>query len=345
MKISFALCLFTLLLGSDILSAQTKVRIRVLDENDQPLKFIRLTLSGTSLPIETQSNGEYTLEFPPGKAELVFYPPNGYERISPPNGSLLLPEDKSRTIEIWLARKNGDNRELESFARVLSKKEEEKARLKVENEALKARLDQLQSGQQNTATLRDSIAAIVQQNTSNTAALSREIADLQEMVGLKQQLFYKKIAGELIVYADRLKDLRDALPRVRDAFIDQRSMTRFDKIIGGYNIARDSVLQNHSGNVEIVRALWGAPASEKLAAVYEEFLTAVHQQTVLPLNTTLLDQFRAVRAEEIRPAKARKKAETAAKASFEKLNTLIPTLETNIKASLAVLEAALHQNH
>ena len=138
--IRFFLCLFTLNLCCGIISAQNKVRIRVLDENDQPLKFIRLTLSGPNLPIETQSNGEYTLEFPPGKAEVVFYPPSGYERISPPNGSLILPEDKSRTIDIWLARKGADNREVETFARVLSKKEEEKARLKIENEHLKARL-------------------------------------------------------------------------------------------------------------------------------------------------------------------------------------------------------------
>lgn len=48
-------------------------------------------------------------------------------------------------------------------------------------------------------------------------------------MGLKQQLFYKKIAGELIVYADRLKDLRDALPRLSDAFIDNRAMDRLTK--------------------------------------------------------------------------------------------------------------------
>ncbi len=337
--------LLTLLLWCHILSAQTKVRIRVLDENDQPLKFVRLTLSGANLPIETQSNGEYTLEFPPGKAEIIFYPPADFERVSPPNGALLLPEDKSRTIDIWLARKSSGNHALESYKRVLSKKEAEKTRLKLENETLKARLGQIESDQQSTRALRDSIETIVRQNTGNTAALTREIADLQEAVGLKQQLFYKKIAGELVVYADRLKDLRDVLPRVRDAFLDQRSMARFDHTIGAYNVARDSLLQNHLGYVEIVRALWGVPASEALADVYDQALIAVHQQTVLPLNTTLLDQFRAVRAEEVRPAKARKKAEEAANAAFEKLNSSIPALETNIRAVCSRLEAVLHQNH
>ncbi|MBC7776250.1 MAG: carboxypeptidase regulatory-like domain-containing protein [Phycisphaerae bacterium] len=339
------LLLFTLTSCTGILSAQTKVRIRVLDENDQPLKFVRLTLSGTSLPIETQSNGEYNLEFPPGKVEIVFYPPAGYERISPPNGALVMPEDKSRTIDIWLARKGVDNRELETFARVLSKKEEEKARLKIENEKIKARLAKLESEQGNTRALRDSIETIVRKNTGNEAALAREIGDLKEAVGLKQQLFYKKISGELIVYTDRLKDLRDALPRVRDAFIDNRSMARFDKIIAAYNIARDSLLQNHRGHSEIVRALWGAPAADALTKVYEQTLTAVHQQTVLPLNTSLLDQFRAVRAEEVRPVKARKKAEKSANQTFEKLNILIPSLESNIRVVLSQLEAALHQNH
>ncbi len=341
MKIKLLL-LFTLLLGSDILSAQARVRIRVLDENDMPLKFIRLTLSGASLPIETQSNGEYTLEFPPGKAEIVFYPPSGYERISPPNGALLLPEDKSRTLDIWLARKGADNREVETFARVLGKKEEEKARLKIENEELKTRLAKLETEQKATATLRDSIANAVKNNASNEAALSREIADLKEVVSLKRQLYYQKISGELVVYNDRLKDLRDALPRVRDAFIDNRSMSRIDKTIAAYNTARDSVLQNHRGHTEIVRALWGAAAAEALAKVYEQALTTVHQQTVLPLNTNLLDQFRAVRAEEIRPAKARKKVEKTAQETLEKLNTQIPSLESNMKAVLSVLESSLH---
>lgn len=345
MKMRLMLLLFTFMLWQDNLPAQSKIRIRVLDENGYPLKFIRLTLSGTALPIETQSNGEYTIEFPPGQKELVFYPPPNFERISPPNGALLLPEDKSRTIEIWLARKNGDNRELESFTRVLAKKEEEKARLKMENEAFKTRLEQLESSREISTTLHDSIENLVRKNARIETELSREIADLQETVGLKQQLFYKKIAGELVVYADRLKDLRDALPRVSDAFIDTRSMARFDKLIGAYNEARDSLLKNHLGQVEIVRALWGAATSEVLADVYEQALITVHQQTVLPLNTTLLDQFRAVRAEEIRPAKARKAAETAADLASEKLNTAIPNLETNIRVALAQLEAALHHSN
>ncbi|MEQ1745070.1 MAG: hypothetical protein ABMA02_06580 [Saprospiraceae bacterium] len=341
----FFLLLFAIIIGCSGLSAQTKVRIRVLDENDQPLKYVRLTLSGASLPIETQSNGEYTLEFPPGKAEIIFYPPADFERVSPPNGTLLLPEDKSRTIDIWLARKSGGNRAMESFKRVLSKKEAEKTRLKIENETLKARLVQIESGQQNTVALRDSIEALVRQNAGNATALTHEIADLQEAVELKQQLFYKNISGELVVYVDRLKDLRDVLPRVRDAFIDQRAMARFDKTIGAYNTARDSLLQNHRGHAEIVRALWGEALADALAAVYEQALTRVHQETVLPLNTSLLDQFRAVRAEEIRPAKARKKAEEAANAALKKLNPAIPDLETNIRAALANMEAALHQKH
>ena len=340
---------FLLNIGFGGVAAQTKVRIRVLDENDQPLKFIRLTLSGTNLPIETQSNGEYTLEFPPDKTELVFYPPDKFERISPPNGTILLPEDKTRTIEIWLARKNGDNRELETFTRVLSKKEEDKARLKIENEQLKSRLEKFELGHETSApmrdslaTMRDSIVSILRQKTGNSAALTREIAELQEAVGLKQQLFYKKIAGELTVYGDRLKDLRDALPRVRDAFLDNQSMARFDRIIGAYNIARDSLLQNNLGHAEIVRALWGAAAYESLADAYKETLIDVHQQTVLPLNTTLVDQFRAVRAEEIRPAKARKKAESAANTAFEKLNVLVPILENHTQSALAKLAAGLH---
>ena len=345
MTLRVYLLVFALSVGSGSLSAQVKVRIRVLDENDRPLKFLRLTLAGANLPIETQSNGEYTLEFPPGTAELIFYPPAGFERISPPNGALVMPEDKTRILTIWLARKDGTNRELETFTRVLGKKEQEKARLKVDNEVLRSRLTKLASERQTTTLLCDSLAALVQQNTTNAHALTREIADLQETVDLKQQLYYKKIAGELVVYADRLKDLRDALPRVSDAFIDQRSMARFDKIIGAYSLARDSLLQNHRGHAEIVRALWGAAAADTLAAVYEQALTAVHRQTVLPLNTTLLDQFRAVRAEEIRPAKARKKAQLAANATFARLNTVIPPLETNIRAVLATLEAALHQNH
>ncbi len=326
------------------LSAQTKVRIRVLDENDQPLKFVRLTLSGENMPIETQSNGEYVLEFPPGKDEMVFYPPTGFERISPPNGTLLMPADKTRTINIWLARKGGDNRELQTFTRVLSKKEQEKAKLKSENDALKNRLKQLETDHKNTTAIYDSLQTNLRQNADLTAALTRDITDLQETVGLKQQLFYKKIAGELIVYADRLKDLRDALPRVSDAFIDNHAMERLDKIIMAYNVARDSLLQNHRGHAEIVRVLWGAAAADTLSAVYQQTLTAVHQQIVLPLNTTLLDQFRAVRAEEIRPAKARKKAQTAANDTFTKMNAAIPALENNIRTTLAALETVLHKN-
>ncbi|MEO6758540.1 MAG: hypothetical protein ABIO24_03730, partial [Saprospiraceae bacterium] len=124
-------CLLLFALGSNLLPAQTRIRIRVLDENDRPLKFLRLTLAGTNLPVETESNGEFSLEVPPGKAELIFYPPADFERISPPNGAIVLPEDKTRTMDIWLARKGGGNRDLQTFTRVLSKKEQEKTRLQV----------------------------------------------------------------------------------------------------------------------------------------------------------------------------------------------------------------------
>ena len=345
MSIRPLILMFTFTFCGGILYAQTKIRIRVMDENDQPLKFVRLTLSGANLPIETESNGEYILEFPPGKSEMVFYPPAGFERVSPPNGALVIPEDKTRTLNIWLARKGNENRELQTFTKVLGKKEEEKTRLKIENERLRANLHNLEADRQSSTALRDSLKTIVLQNTSNASALSREIADLQEAMALREQLLYKKIVGELVVYADRLKDLRDALPRVRDAFIDQRSMARFDKLIAGYNVARDSLLQNSPGYVEIALSLWGAAKSDTLSAVYKLILTDIHQQMVLPLNTTLIDQFRAVRAEEIRPAKARKKAEGAANLAFEKLNGVIPKLETNIKAALLKIEAALHQNH
>ena len=221
------------------------------------------------------------------------------------------------------------------------KKEQEKAKLKSENDALKNRLIKLEADRKNTTALYDSLQTSLRQNADNSTALTHEITDLQETVNLKQQLFYKKIAGELIVYADRLKDLRDALPRVSDAFIDNHAMDRLDKIISAYNVARDSLLQNHRGQAEIVRVLWGAAAADTLSAVYEQTLTTVHQQIVLPLNTTLLDQFRAVRAEEIRPAKARKKAQAAADETFAKMNTAIPTLENNIRTTLAALEAAL----
>jgi len=333
------LALFTL--RSDLV-AQAKVRIRVLDENDQPLKFIRLTFSGVNLPVETQSNGEYTLEFPPGQNEIIFYPPSSFERISPPNGALYLPEDKSRTLTIWLARKGGDNRDLEVFTKVLSKKEQEKAGLQAENEALKIRLALLESERQTTTALYDSLTTTLRQNKGNTTELEREITALQTAVELKQQLFYKQIAGQLLVFTDRLKDLRDELPRVSDAFIDTRAMQGFETTIAKYNTARDSLLENYRGNVEIVRALWGQSAAGDLDAVYEKTLMAVHQQIVLPLNTSVLNQFRAVRAEETRPAKARKKTQKAANETYAKLNAAIPFLETDIRTSLAKLEAAIH---
>lgn len=341
-RILLLLILFALFASTGALPAQAKVRIRVLDENDQPLKFVRLTLSGANLPVETQSNGEFSLEFPPGQNEVIFYPPDGFERIAPPNGQLYLPEDKSRTLTIWLARKGNDNRELESFTKILSKKEQEKAGLQAENENLKNQLGRLESERQTTTAQYDSLKAVLRQNTGNTVDLEREIVDLQAVVALKQQLFYKLIAGQLLVYADRLKDLRDALPRISDAFIDPRAMQRFEQIIARYNTARDSVLQNYRGNVEIVRSLWGESSARDLDAVYEKALVSVHQQTVLPLNTFVLDQFRAVRAEEVRPAKARKKAQNSANETFAKLNAAIPDLETNTRTALAKLEALIH---
>lgn len=332
---------FALFSSFSVLQAQAKVRIRVLDENDQPLRFVRLTLSGANLPVETQSNGEFSLEFPPGQDEIIFYPPGGFERISPPNGQLYLPEDKSRTLTIWLARKGNDNRDLEVFTKILSKKEQEKASLQAENETLKNQLSRLESDQKTTTALYDSLASVLQQNTGSTVDLEREIADLHAAVELKQQQFYKQIAGQLLIYADRLKDLRDALPRISDAFIDPRAMQGFEQIIEKYNTARDSVLQNYRGNVEIVRSLWGENSARDLDAVYDKTLVSVHQQLILPLNTSVLDQFRAVRAEEVRPAKARKNAQKSANETFAKLNAAIPDLETSVRASLAKLEALM----
>ena len=322
--------------------AQNSVRVRVLDENDQPLKSVRLTLSGKSLPVETQSNGEFNLDFTPGQHEMVLYPPKGFVRVSPPNGVLYLPEDKSRTLTVWMAREGRESREVELFTKILSKKEQEKTGLQTEHDTLKARLDRLVSERQTTSALYDSLNTLLRQNNGNAAALEREMAELRQAVELKQQLYYQNISGELVVYTDRLKDLRDALPRVSDAFIDARSMAHLENTIAQYNAARDSLLYHSKGHVEVVRALWDDTAARELASVYENIRVAVHEEVVLPLNTQLLAQFRAVNAEEVRPAQARKHAQAAANETFAKLNALIPFLETDIRALCSSLESSMH---
>lgn len=318
--------------------AQTRVRLAVLSENDRPVPQLRLVVSGASAPVETQSNGECWLEFPPGSPSLSIYPPDNYEMISPPDGQILMPDDKSRTVRVWVSKKSrSGDQNLRVYLDVTAQKEREKERLLVETEALKKQLAELERNRQGQSLRYDSLQNALAAQQNRLTGLDREVEQLREKIALKKPALYARVSSELLFYLDKLKDLRDVLPRSGDAFIDARIGAQFEATIHNYNAARDSLFRNHAGNVELVRALWDDRAAENLAAVYEKCLTRTHIQLVLPLNTSLLELFRAHRAGEIRPAAARKKARKAGNEAFARLNSSIPYLESDVEAALKLL--------
>lgn len=320
------------------MSGQTRVRLAVLSEGNRPVSQLRLIVSGASLPVETQSNGECWLDFPPGSKLLLLYPPDNYEMIAPPDGQVLMPEDKSQTVRIWVSKKgrSGDQN-LRIYLDVTAQKEQEKERLLLETELLKKQLADLERNRQGETLRSDSLRVALSGQQSRLEALNKEVAQLQEKIDLKKPLLFAGVSAELLFYVDKLKDLRDVLPRASDAFIDNRIAENFERTIANYNAARDSLFKHHAGNVELVRALWGEHAAESLAAAYHKCLVTTHQQVVLPLNTSLLELFRANRAGEIRPAAARKKAKKTGNEAFAKLNAALPYLETDVNAALRLL--------
>jgi hypothetical protein len=320
------------------LSGQTRVRLAVLSENDRPVSQLRLVVSGASLPVETQSNGECWLEYPPGRAVLTVYPPEQYEIVSPPDGQMLMPEDKNQTVKIWVSKKgrSGDQN-LRLYLDVTAEKEREKERLLLESESLKKQLADLENSRQGASLRYDSLHMALTGQQNRLAALNKEVSLLREKIDLKKPLLFARVSAELLFYIDKLKDLRDVLPRASDAFIDNRVAENFEKTIANYNAVRDSLFKNHVGNIELVRSLWDDRVAENLTAVYDKCLVATHQQVVLPLNTTLLELFRANRAGEIRPAAARKKAKRTGNESFTKLNATLPYLETDVNAAIRLL--------
>lgn len=323
---------------SSQIAGQEKVRIAVLNENSRPVPQLRLVVSGASLPVETQSNGECVLEYPPGKSVLTVYPPEQYEMLSPPDGQVLMPDDKNQTVRIWVSKKNrSDDQTLRAFLDITAQKEQEKERLLLETELLKKQLADLERNRQGETLRSDSLRAALSGQQNRLEALNKEVAQLQEKIDLKRPLLYAGVSAGMLFYVDKLKDLRDVLPRASDAFIDNRIAENFEKTIANYNAARDSLFKHHAGNVELVRALWGEHAAENLAVAYDKCLVATHQEVVLPLNTSLLELFRANRAGEIRPAAARKKAKKTANETFAKLNAALPYLEADVNAALRLL--------
>jgi hypothetical protein len=331
-----------------VLPAQNRVRLAVLGENDRPLPYLRLTVSGTAAPVETQDNGECWVVFPAGQSALTVFPPDNYELVSPPDGRIVQPGDPGQTVRIWLAPKSsgtatpgGSDRAVRLALDVAAKKAGQMERLRLESEQLRrqlAALEQARAASGAEAERRrvelDSLRGVMARQQNASSQLQLELDALREQIGLKRQAVYAAISGDLLIYLDRLKDLRDALPRAGDAFIDQRIGQRFERTIEQYNTARDSILRHYAGQIELSRQLWSPAPAAALATVYDKILTDTHQRLVLPLNDELMTLFRAVRTGDTRPAAARKKAKKVGNEAFGRLNAVIPLLERDVREAL-----------
>ena len=216
MKPSFVqiVCAVVWLMALSELPGQTRVRLAVLSEGNRPVGQLRLVVSGASLPVETQSNGECWLDFPPGSKALSLYPPDEYEMVSPPDGQVLVPEDKTQTVRIWVSKRGrSEDRNLRLYIDVTAQKEREKERLAIETASLKKQLADIEINRRGETLRTDSLRAVLERQQSRSDVLTREVTLLKEKIDLKKPLLFAGVSSELLFYVDKLKDLRDVLPR------------------------------------------------------------------------------------------------------------------------------------
>ena len=295
------------------------IRVRILDQGEGVTDddgIFRIPLKKGTTEVQVELSKEWTVQYPR-------------------EGKALVPLSSEARIEFEVKRLRSEN--------ALLLKEVE--RLKNEGRLKSAQIDSLRQVLEDSAAVfqeRIALKTGIYQDSLRKSAVENEALRLKlsELTGQLEQTFIRRnraearglISSELLAYLDRLKDLRDFLPHIRDVFLDNRASENFNKIVTRYNAAREPVNDNREARLAAARLYWPDELTEdELEEAYDLVLTDIHQRIILPLNDELVAHIRAAATGKTPRVAASKNAGKAADAAVKTLEYPISLLEQKIR--------------
>ncbi len=282
----------------------------------------------------TDDDGLFRIPIKKGTVEVKLELSSEWTVQYPREGKALVPMSSQARIDFEVKRLRSEN------AMLL----QEVARLKKEGKLKSTQIDSLQRVVENAVgRFQDELARTagvyrdsLRRSTEETAQLRLKITELtnrleKDFIRRNKAEAVALISSELLTYLDRLKDLRDFLPQIRDVFLDNRASENFNTTVSRYNAARGPINDNREGRLASARLYWQDPlTADELEEAYTLILNGIHSRIILPLNNEVVENIRAAATGRMPRVAASKKAKDAADEAFKTLDYPIKELEQKI---------------
>jgi len=305
-------------------------------DTGRPLEDIRVSAPGASEAL-TDDEGFFNLSLPPGTTEFTLELATlGWEVAYPRRGRAVVPRSPETPVEFLVKRKENEPAALRAQIRRL----ESEGRLKDEQ------LDSLQQ------ILRDTVRAIqaryarevasssdsLEQMAARKATLESRVAELTAQLEAgflkrNREEVFEGLSRELLVFTDKLKDLRDKLKPdfMRTVTRSPESLAQLNEAVSAYNGARNALYEAHESRLQQVRLYWERELlTYQLEEIYRLALDHIHRDTILPLNDGAFKKLRDAALGEAPRVAAQKAATKQGKAAFNALEIPIRELEADI---------------
>lgn len=309
-------------------------RGRLIDEStDRGVPGVLVSLVGFGQKM-TDDEGMFQIAITPNTDQVQIELPDGWEIRSHLDGKVLVPRSSSQFQPI---RVKPVFSEYDQLRRDL-------ARMREENRLKAVQIDSLEQLVKDSINwYRNQIKVSSYESRTETNRAAAEAETLRQKVDeltrrlearyteLNKAELRGTVSGELLVYLDKLKDLRDFLPNFRDVFLFPQASENFDQLVTAYNEARAPIYENQQGRLAEVALYWEDPVlTDDLEEVYDLILNGIHKESVLPMNDELIGLVRAYVAGRMPRVQANRKAHKKAKTAYDTLAAPIESLEKKI---------------
>ena len=331
-----------------IVFAQTiEVRGRVVDvTNGKAVGVLGITVSiGDNDYDITDKEGNFKLNVPKSKENVKITLENSkHTLLSPYAGLVNLPPSGFVNIRVCAQENEYLQKKVSALNQTIknleSKHNFNKYQLvKMQQELLDTilyfdrKIAHLEQSITNNNTEKEKLLAQIKTLNENLQSLQIELIKAKEEKYLHQQASFATISTELKTYLDALENLNLMLEekRISNYFSNTSAFAALSDKINAYNAARKAILENQDIAVKSVAHYWeNSELTEKCNATYDFALKNVHDKTVFPMNSTIIDYLKEYSAHPIYKSKAEKGVKKGANETRPKLLPLIEELRQKI---------------
>jgi len=326
MRYGLAILCFLFLQG--LWAQEVLFRGRLLEEGtDRSLAGLLVRAPGSDGDV-TNDEGFFRLVLPPGTSVVHVEVPAGWAIAYPRNGRAPVPESSREHVEFLVKKVEDENQLLRSQIDRL----ETEAKLKDEQidslrRYVQARILELQNRLEQTGQMaKDSITEL------NQRVL--ELVAEQEQIYTQQnrEEVFEEVSSGLVLFSDRLKDLRDWLVHVQDAFLSPQGAEQYRQVMTRYLEARSHLLETHQSLLQQVDLYWEKDLlTYQLEETYTLALKRIHQEQILPLEDGVNQRLRDFATGQSSRLSAQRKAKKQALQAVNELAIPIQELDEKIR--------------